>query len=221
MGYAKSDIDTTFNNGTYEEDAYTVAGYGLYEINNSLNVSAMVGHTWSSVDQDRQNGATTSETDGKTLFAATTLTQNFRFDELGLQANVGYLWADRDTDGYAESNANVVASTTAKTSQGRIGGGVSYDLEASSALYTPFASVTYLHDFSDEINDDANAFDTGLGLQISSKDGMVEGTFQVKSTNGDTHLGGDDMDQRIIEWLCDEFKKDQGIDLEKPRWRDY
>ena len=40
-----------------------------------------------------------------------------------------------------------------------------------------------------------------------------EGTFQVKSTAGDTHLGGDDFDQRIIDWLCEEFKRDQGIDL--------
>jgi len=40
-----------------------------------------------------------------------------------------------------------------------------------------------------------------------------EGTIAVKSTAGDTHLGGDDFDQRIIDWLCDEFKRDQGIDL--------
>ncbi len=44
-----------------------------------------------------------------------------------------------------------------------------------------------------------------------------EGTFQVKSTNGDTHLGGDDFDQRIMDWLCDEFKRDQGIDLRQDR----
>jgi len=43
------------------------------------------------------------------------------------------------------------------------------------------------------------------------------GTFQVKSTAGDTHLGGDDFDQRIIDWLCDEFKRDQGIDLRQDR----
>jgi len=42
-------------------------------------------------------------------------------------------------------------------------------------------------------------------------------TYQVKSTNGDTHLGGDDFDQRIIDWLCDEFKKDQGIDLRQDK----
>jgi len=45
----------------------------------------------------------------------------------------------------------------------------------------------------------------------------VEGTrqFEVKSTNGDTHLGGDDFDQRVIDWLVTEFKRDQGIDLSK------
>ncbi|MEK6532777.1 MAG: molecular chaperone DnaK, partial [Nitrospirota bacterium] len=44
-----------------------------------------------------------------------------------------------------------------------------------------------------------------------------EGVFEVKSTNGDTYLGGDDFDQRVMDWLVDEFKKDQGIDLKKDR----
>ena len=43
------------------------------------------------------------------------------------------------------------------------------------------------------------------------------GTFQVKSYNGDTHLGGDDFDQRVMDWMCDEFKRDQGIDLRKDK----
>jgi len=46
---------------------------------------------------------------------------------------------------------------------------------------------------------------------------LGEGVFEVKATNGDTHLGGDDFDQRIIDWLADEFRKDQGIDLRKDR----
>ncbi len=46
---------------------------------------------------------------------------------------------------------------------------------------------------------------------------LGEGVFEVKSTNGDTHLGGDDFDQRIIDWLADEFRKDQGIDLRTDR----
>lgn len=56
-------------------------------------------------------------------------------------------------------------------------------------------------------------YDLGGGTFDISILELGEGTFQVKATNGDTHLGGDDLDQRIIDWLCDEFKKDQGIDL--------
>src|SRR5262249_60330113 len=44
-----------------------------------------------------------------------------------------------------------------------------------------------------------------------------DGVFEVKATNGDTHLGGDDFDQRIIDWVADEFRRDQGIDLRGDR----
>ncbi|MCL0058553.1 molecular chaperone DnaK [Dehalococcoidia bacterium] len=60
-------------------------------------------------------------------------------------------------------------------------------------------------------------YDLGGGTFDISILELGEGTFQVKSTNGDTHLGGDDMDQRLMEWLSDEFKKDQGIDLRQDR----
>ncbi len=56
-------------------------------------------------------------------------------------------------------------------------------------------------------------FDFGGGTFDISILEVGEGVVEVKSTNGDTHLGGDNIDQRIIEWLIDEFKKDQGIDL--------
>ena len=56
-------------------------------------------------------------------------------------------------------------------------------------------------------------FDLGGGTYDISILEIGEGVFEVKSTNGDTHLGGEDFDQRIIDWLADEFKKDQGIDL--------
>ena len=58
-------------------------------------------------------------------------------------------------------------------------------------------------------------FDLGGGTYDISILELGDGVFEVKSTNGDTHLGGDDFDQRIINWLVDEFKKDQGIDLSK------
>jgi molecular chaperone DnaK len=58
-------------------------------------------------------------------------------------------------------------------------------------------------------------FDLGGGTFDISILELGDGVFEVKSTNGDTHLGGDDFDQRIIEWLADEFKKDEGLDLRK------
>src|SRR3979409_2322754 len=56
-------------------------------------------------------------------------------------------------------------------------------------------------------------YDLGGGTFDISILELGEGVFEVKATNGDTHLGGDDFDQRVIEWLLAEFKKDQGIDL--------
>ena len=60
-------------------------------------------------------------------------------------------------------------------------------------------------------------YDLGGGTFDISILELGGGTFQVKSTNGDTHLGGDDFDQRVTNWLCDEFKRDQGIDLRQDR----
>jgi len=60
-------------------------------------------------------------------------------------------------------------------------------------------------------------YDLGGGTFDISVLEMGEGTFQVKSTSGDTHLGGDDFDQRITDWLCDEFKKQAGIDLRQDK----
>ncbi|MDR2834956.1 MAG: molecular chaperone DnaK [Bacteroidales bacterium] len=58
-------------------------------------------------------------------------------------------------------------------------------------------------------------FDLGGGTFDISILELGDGVFEVKSTNGDTHLGGDDFDQAVINWLADEFKKDEGIDLRK------
>ncbi|TES88596.1 MAG: molecular chaperone DnaK, partial [Dehalococcoidia bacterium] len=60
-------------------------------------------------------------------------------------------------------------------------------------------------------------YDLGGGTFDISILEIGEGTFHVKSTAGDTHLGGDDFDQRIMDWLGDEFKRDQGIDLRQDK----
>ncbi len=58
-------------------------------------------------------------------------------------------------------------------------------------------------------------FDLGGGTFDISILELGDGVFEVKSTNGDTHLGGDDFDQVLIDWMADEFKKDEGLDLRK------
>ncbi len=70
----------------------------------------------------------------------------------------------------------------------------------------------------DKVHEEVIAvYDLGGGTFDISILELGEGTFQVLSTNGDTHLGGDDFDQRVIDWLIDEFKKTEGIDLRQDR----
>jgi molecular chaperone DnaK len=66
-------------------------------------------------------------------------------------------------------------------------------------------------------NETIAVYDFGGGTFDISILEVGEGVVEVKSTNGDTHLGGDNLDQRIIEWIIDEFKKEEGIDLGKDR----
>ncbi len=62
-----------------------------------------------------------------------------------------------------------------------------------------------------------SVYDLGGGTFDISILELGDGVFEVKSTNGDTHLGGDDFDQRVINWLADEFRREQGIDLRQDR----
>ncbi len=66
-------------------------------------------------------------------------------------------------------------------------------------------------------NEKILVFDLGGGTFDVSILEVGEGVFEVKATNGDTHLGGDDYDRRVVDWLADEFKRDQGIDLRSDR----
>jgi molecular chaperone DnaK len=77
------------------------------------------------------------------------------------------------------------------------------------------ASLAYGLDKKHEVK--IAVFDLGGGTFDISILELGEGVFEVKSTNGNTHLGGEDFDQRIIEYLADEFHKEQGIDLRKDR----
>ena len=89
-------------------------------------------------------------------------------------------------------------------------------LEVRRIINEPTASAL-AYGLDKNIDQRIAVYDLGGGtFDISILD-VGEGVFEVKSTNGDTFLGGDDFDQRVIEWVCDEFKKDQGIDLRQDR----
>jgi molecular chaperone DnaK len=62
-------------------------------------------------------------------------------------------------------------------------------------------------------------FDLGGGTFDVSLMEIGEGVFEVKATHGDTQLGGDDWDQRVIDWLVTEFKNAHGVDLGRTAWR--
>src|SRR5438105_2929249 len=66
-------------------------------------------------------------------------------------------------------------------------------------------------------NEKILVFDLGGGTFDVSILDVGDGVFEVKSTNGDTHLGGDDYDRRVVDWMAEEFKKENGIDLKQDR----
>ena len=93
---------------------------------------------------------------------------------------------------------------------GRIAG-----LEVERIVNEPTAAALAYGLDKETSNQTVAVFDLGGGTFDISILEIGEGVFEVKSTNGDTHLGGDDFDQMIIDWLVAEFMKQQGIDLSK------
>jgi len=94
---------------------------------------------------------------------------------------------------------------------GRIAG-----LEVMRIINEPTASAL-AYGLDKKKNETILVFDLGGGTFDVSILDVGDGVIEVKSTNGDTHLGGDDWDQKIVNWAADEFKKEQGIDLRQDR----
>src|SRR4051794_10599879 len=92
---------------------------------------------------------------------------------------------------------------------GRIAG-----LDVKRIINEPTASAL-AYGLDKKTDEKIAVYDLGGGTFDISILELGDGVFEVKATNGDTHLGGDDFDQRVIDWLLGEFKKDQGIDLSK------
>ncbi|MBI2332640.1 MAG: molecular chaperone DnaK [Chloroflexi bacterium] len=89
-------------------------------------------------------------------------------------------------------------------------------LEVMRIINEPTASAL-AYGLDKKKNETILVFDLGGGTFDVSVLEVGEGVIEVKSTNGDTHLGGDDWDQKVVNWAADEFKKEQGIDLRNDR----
>jgi len=92
---------------------------------------------------------------------------------------------------------------------GRIAG-----LEVKRIINEPTAAAL-AYGLDKKKNEKIAVYDLGGGTFDISILELGDGVFEVRATNGDTHLGGDDFDKRVIDWLADEFKKQEGIDLRK------
>ncbi|BBO24639.1 MAG: molecular chaperone DnaK [Armatimonadetes bacterium] len=103
------------------------------------------------------------------------------------------------------------AQRTATKNAGEIAG-----LKVERIINEPTAA-SLAYGLDKKTNETILVFDLGGGTFDVSVLDVGEGVFQVQSTAGDSHLGGDDFDQRVVDWLIKEFKKDQGIDLSKDR----
>src|SRR5213082_160304 len=89
-------------------------------------------------------------------------------------------------------------------------------LEVKRIINEPTAAaLAYGLDKADKKDEKIAVYDLGGGTFDISILELGEGVFEVKSTNGDTHLGGDDFDKVVMDWLADEFKKDEAVDLRK------
>src|SRR4029079_8818836 len=87
-------------------------------------------------------------------------------------------------------------------------------LDVKRIINEPTAS-SLAYGLEKKVDEQIAVYDLGGGTFDLSILELGDALFEVKATNGDPHLGGDDFDQRVIEWLLDDFKKDQGIDLSK------
>jgi molecular chaperone DnaK len=103
------------------------------------------------------------------------------------------------------------AQRDATKDAGRIAG-----LDVQRIINEPTASAL-AYGLENKGDEQISVYDLGGGTYDISVLNLSEGVFQVQATNGDTHLGGDDFDQAIIDYLADDFKKQEGIDLRRDR----
>lgn len=181
--------------------------------NTIFSIKRFMGNTYSEVTEERSRMPyTVIEEDGKVKIK--TLEGNFTPQEISARTLQKMKQTAEEYLGETVTDAIITVPAYFNDSQrqatkdaGRIAG-----LNVLRIINEPTAAAL-AYGMEKKKDEKIAVYDLGGGTFDISILELADGVFEVKSTNGDTHLGGDDFDQAIINWLIEEFKKDTGVDL--------
>ena len=180
LGYTVSDIDTTYNSGTYEETGWNVAPYLIARPNDNTTLSAVAGFSWGSVDQN-QSGAV-GDSDSSMWFVALRGSRTFKpiqTKPLDVTARFAVLAGHKTVDATTLNDGTEVAEDSANTRRLKPGLEMAYAIDAGRTRLQPFVNADLILDLIDETNGDRQAFSLGGGLRIHSEEAGLTGTLAM------------------------------------------
>ncbi|OKH88559.1 autotransporter outer membrane beta-barrel domain-containing protein [Thalassospira sp. TSL5-1] len=185
VGYAHTDITTTFESGTYKEDTWNLSPYVIYRPSDMLTFSAIAGYAFGDVSRSR-NSTVTGNTDSQSWYLQVDVRQTFQpiaDSPFRVTGGLGALTSRSTLAAYTESDGNRVAESSVNTVQLKPNAELAYSFQISETSLTPYVKAGYIHDFTDQTNGDAGAFDLGGGLRFASGgtglSGSIEGSRMV------------------------------------------
>ncbi|WP_338176989.1 autotransporter outer membrane beta-barrel domain-containing protein [Thalassospira tepidiphila] len=198
VGYAQTDITTTFETGTYDEDTWNLSPYVIYTPSDNLIFSAIAGYAFGDVTKSR-NTSVTGNTDSQSWYLQVDVRQTFQpiaDSPLRVTGGLGALTSRNTLAAYTESDGNRVAESSVNTVQLKPNAELAYAFQISETSLTPYVKAGYIHDFTDQTNGDAGAFDLGGGVRFASV-----GTGLSGSIEGSRMVGRDDYSEYTLSGL--------------------
>lgn len=186
--------------------------------NTVYSIKRFIGRRWEDTQQERDRYPYDTESGKDNMVEVKSLGKNYTTQEISAMI-LGKLKQDAEAylgEKVTQAVITVPAYFNDAQRQATKDAGTIAGLEVLRIINEPTASsLAYGMDKDGEQT--MLIFDLGGGTFDVSLLELGDGVFEVKATSGNNHLGGDDFDERIIDWLIDEFKKDQGVDLSKDK----